>query len=506
MLALDKVSGLATVLVLPANQLLASGNLAVVQVVGQDGELVLSGEVVLRSSNIFLSAVLILDILDGDVLQLDIGLEVSVEVQVSNTVLIDVLASQFLQGLEGDLLTSGILSAVLEQSPAGQLLTGSQVDDASSVGQDIPLGSSSQLTGSENRGSAVSLGEDHLDLGQGDFRLLDLANLNVHGVVGADVNIAGLAQFIASGDFLQQRSAESGSTVLQFNLLDSVGQRRTTLQNVADIDNLGRLLNLANLNVHGVVGADVNIAGLAQFIASGDFLQQRSAESGSTVLQFNLLDSVGQRRTTLQNVADIDNLGRLLNLANLNVHGVVGADVNIASLAQLIVCGNLLQQRGAESGGICLEFNLLDFSIQRRTALQNVADVNKFGSGLRSLENGIQSQRATLSILAQLIPAIVGTGLQGNFGVTQRYPTSQFLAFGNNAVIFKSIAQSPSVIFLLERIRTNWLIINIVVDSHYCVICKRCKRYAHDNHERGRQQSKQTSFEIRFLHVISPIH
>ena len=272
------------------------------------------------------------------------------------------------------------------------------------------------------------------------------------------------------------------------------------------MDNLGRLLNLANLNVHGVVGADVNIAGLAQFIASGDFLQQRSAESGSTVLQFNLLDSVGQRLAALQNVADMDNLGRLLNLANLNVHGVVGADVNIASLAQLIACGNLLQQRGAESGGICLEFNLLDFSIQRRTALQNVADVNKFGSGFRSLENGIQSQRATLSILAQLIPAIAGTGLQGNFGVTQRYPTSQFLAFGNNAVIFQSIAQSPSAIFLLERIRTNRLTINIEVDSHYCVICKRCKRHTHDNHERGRQQSQQTSFKSRFLHVISPIH
>ena len=40
---------------------------------------------------------------------------------------------------------------------------------------------------------------------------------------------------------------------------------------------------------------------------------------------------------------------------------------------------------------------------------------------------------------------------------------------------------------------------------HFTVICKRCKRYAHDNHERGRQQSQQTSFEIRFLHVISPI-
>ena len=70
MLALNKVGGVATVLVLPANQLFASGNLAIVQAVGQDGELVLSGEVVLRSSNIFLGAVLILDILDGDVLQL----------------------------------------------------------------------------------------------------------------------------------------------------------------------------------------------------------------------------------------------------------------------------------------------------------------------------------------------------------------------------------------------------------------------------------------------------
>ena len=201
----------------------------------------------------------------------------------------------------------------------------------------------------------------------------------------------------------------------------------------------------------------------------------------------------------------MDNLSRLLGLANLNVHSVFGADVNIASLAQLIACGNLLQQRGAESVSISLKLNSLDSVGQSIAALQNVADVNKFGSGLRSLENGIQSQHATLSILAQLIPAIAGTGLQGNFGVTQRYPTSQFLAFGNNAVIFQSIAQSPSAIFLLERIRTNRLTINIEVDSHYCVICKRRKRYAHDNHERGRQQSQQTSFEIRFLHVKSPI-
>ena len=33
------------------------------------------------------------------------------------------------------------------------------------------------------------------------------------------------------------------------------------------------------------------------------------------------------------------------------------------------------------------------------------------------------------------------------------------------------------------------------------IVCKRCKWDAHDNHEHGSQQSQQTSFEVRFLHV-----
>ena len=33
------------------------------------------------------------------------------------------------------------------------------------------------------------------------------------------------------------------------------------------------------------------------------------------------------------------------------------------------------------------------------------------------------------------------------------------------------------------------------------IFCKRCKRHAHDEHESGSQQSQQTSFEVRFLHV-----
>ena len=35
----------------------------------------------------------------------------------------------------------------------------------------------------------------------------------------------------------------------------------------------------------------------------------------------------------------------------------------------------------------------------------------------------------------------------------------------------------------------------------FALFCKRCKRHAHDEHESGSQQSQQTSFEVRFLHV-----
>ena len=261
------------------------------------------------------------------------------------------------------------------------------------------------------------------------------------------------------------------------------------------MDNLGRLFDLANLNVHGVVGADVNIASLAQLIASGNFLQQRSAESGSTVLQFNLLDSVGQRLAALQNVADVDNLGRLFDLANLNVHGVVGADVNIASLAQLIACGNLLQQRGAESGSISLKLNLLDFSIQSRTALQNVADIDGLGgrSRLRSLGKACILAVSFCQILK--VNGIIAIQIADTIAAEISLPVV-------------AIRQLRS--FLIRRCSNvnvlNYLTILISkrdMNGFYC--CKRRKRYAHDNHERGRQQSKQTSFEIRFLHVKSPI-
>ena len=49
--------------------------------------------------------------------------------------------------------------------------------------------------------------------------------------------------------------------------------------------------------------------------------------------------------------------------------------------------------------------------------------------------------------------------------------------------------------------RTHAYSHKVHVNCNFLTICKRCKRHAHDNHEHSRQQSQQTSFEVRFLHV-----
>ena len=191
----------------------------------------------------------------------------------------------------------------------------------------------------------------------------------------------------------------------------------------------------------------------------------------------------------------MDNLGRLFDLANLNVHGVVGADVNITGLAQFIAGGNFLQQRRAESGSISLKLNLLDFSIQSRTALQNVADIDGLGgrSRLRSLGKACILAVSFCQILK--VNGIIAIQIADTIAAEISLPVV-------------AIRQLRS--FLIRRCSNvnvlNYLTILISkrdMNGFYC--CKRRKRYAHDNHERGRQQSKQTSFEIRFLHVKSPI-
>ena len=60
-----------------------------------------------------------------------------------------------------------------------------------------------------------------------------------------------------------------------------------------------------------------------------------------------------------------------------------------------------------------------------------------------------------------------------------------------------SLSQNLGQIRSVNRIGIQ----SVKANSNFSCICKRCKRYAHDNHEHSRQQSQQTSFKVRFLHV-----
>ena len=276
------------------------------------------------------------------------------------------------------------------------------------------------------------------------------------------------------------------------------------LRVVVDLDGLGGGNSLLHNRDADITASNVkrSLGCIFQLIAIGqvslDFLSsERSFVSAYGDFLFQGLYLVGE---VIVNQANI--LGSRLVLRKDSNVAVAVKDCELSgSILQLVVIGQVCSNfLNGQSGLVSSNRDFLTAS--GNTVFEIiVSDFNVLGCRGLALENSIESQSTTLCILAQVIPAIVGMELQGNSGVTQRYPTSQFLAFGNNAVIFKSIAQSPSAIFLLERIRSNRLTINIVVDSHYCVICKRCKRHAHDNHEHSSQQSQQTSFKVRFLHV-----
>ena len=102
----------------------------------------------------------------------------------------------------------------------------------------------------------------------------------------------------------------------------------------------------------------------------------------------------------------------------------------------------------------------------------------------------------------------LGSCVQNSIGVAS--PTSELITFSslngrnvNLCTINIGDTISHNILIIIQG--TIFTSTESNVCSFRLVSCKRCKRYAHDNHERGRQQSKQTSFKSRFLHVISPI-
>ena len=123
--------------------------------------------------------------------------------------------------------------------------------------------------------------------------------------------------------------------------------------------------------------------------------------------------------------------------------------------------------------------------------------------------------RVVLSISLQAIKA---EGSSNNLNVsTLDEPALEFL-------VFRNIFQGRQVLVLALRVQLVGCIMSIrprcAFGNDRCipaaeanvdfirndvgtafVCCKRCKRHAHDNHEHSSQQSQQTSFKVRFLHV-----
>ena len=113
----------------------------------------------------------------------------------------------------------------------------------------------------------------------------------------------------------------------------------------------------------------------------------------------------------------------------------------------------------------------------------------------------------------------LGIGIPSNLGSALALPANELIAFlgGNSGdiillvanLILVAIEDNGACTVIGERtlVRVNGEgHVEVLLRSSIDIRCKRCKRYAHDNHEHGRQQSQQTSFKSRFLHVISPIH
>ena len=83
--------------------------------------------------------------------------------------------------------------------------------------------------------------------------------------------------------------------------------------------------------------------------------------------------------------------------------------------------------------------------------------------------------------------------LRGAFGIS-----NPLTAFNLRSILRNRIFYQNNILGLVVFRKAND---NLFTRSRIGRRCKRCKRHAHDNHEHGSQQSKQTSFEVRFLHV-----
>ena len=161
----------------------------------------------------------------------------------------------------------------------------------------------------------------------------------------------------------------------------------------------------------------------------------------------------------------------------------VNGSIAIINLLEVAVIGDL------HGVGVNQDINFHDGVSHNGSLLCNSAELQ--GSLANSQVRG-DIVKGQLSLVANIGPTLKLVAIDA---LNRRHRNSAISCFNSSRSI--TIVTSKAT-----RIGNfNLICIPAQVYNYVRIICKCCKRNAHDEHESGSQQSQQTSFEVRFLHV-----
>ena len=226
----------------------------------------------------------------------------------------------------------------------------------------------------------------------------------------------------------------------------------------------------------------------------------------SNLLQLNRSGSL----FLLDNSAEVDVCGTIISDVVANDSGqFLEGDLAASSVGLAIVnspaSDNLVSgQANAGRGGRHIDppqlsgnCNISKQGGSRGTILVEMSvdslQLNGLGLFLVSLK-GVADESLTIKL---------ATGIGVHLAIEHRISTIQNRGTLNIGIPLTAVSRRclRSNFVFVQNILHRFFIALIKSDNDFTMRCKRCKRYAHDNHEHSRQQSKQTSFEVRFLHV-----
>ena len=176
--------------------------------------------------------------------------------------------------------------------------------------------------------------------------------------------------------------------------------------------------------------------------------------------------------------------GQLQFLANLVE---VSGSIAIITLLEVAIIGDL------HGVGVNQDINFHDGVSHNGSLLCNSFELQ---GNLASFQVRGDIGKGQLSLVANIGPTLKLVAIDA-LNRRHRSSATSFNSIPNITIVINKATQigNFNLIFIPDQ----------VYSYHVRIICKCCKRNAHDEHESGSQQSQQTSFEIRFLHVKSPI-